>query len=326
MRVKTKMPKVSVCIPTYNTARYLPEAIESVLAQEFTDYELIICDNASTDETPEICRAYTDPRIRYVRFEELVNQGGNWNRCVNLARGEYVALLHADDVYLPDFLSERVRALDENKEVGLAFGAVRLIDERSEEIGVQSFSEKAFVTPAPEFLKELLFGCVVSPVSPVVRRSCYEAVGSFNEKRLWGIDWEMWLRLASRFAVAYSPVVSAAYRIHGASGTTAVLMQAKNGAEDLETLQDIFREVDERPELRRFASLRRKAFHKLALRTLYAAGYNCERGNVQGAKQNLQFALQVEKSLMLRPTVWALWLSCYFGPRIYRAFRQLRPV
>jgi glycosyltransferase involved in cell wall biosynthesis len=319
------MPKVSVCIPTYNTARYLPEAIESVLAQEFDDYELVIRDNASTDETREICRSYADSRIRYVRFEELVNQGGNWNRCLSLAQGEYVALLHSDDKYLPGFLSERVRALDEHKEIGLAFGAVRLIDEQGAEIGSQSFNDNTFFAPKPEFLEHLLFGCVINPVSPMVRRSCYETVGRFNEERLWGIDWEMWLRLSAGYGVGYSPTINAAYRTHGTSGTSVGLLQAKNGAEDLQVLEGAFREIDERPELAHFAKLRRRAFRRLALRTLYAAGYNCEQGNTQGVRQNLSFVLRTDRSLISRPTTWALWLSCHLGPWVYRTYRWVRP-
>jgi glycosyltransferase involved in cell wall biosynthesis len=319
------MPKISVCIPTYNTARYLPEAIESVLRQDFEDYELVICDNASTDGTPEICRNYLDPRIRYVRFERLVNQGGNWNRCLELARGNYVALLHADDRYLPGFLEDRCAALEDNPRAGLAFGAVRLIDSVGRDIGYQSLGEQPFTAPAPEFFRELLFGCVISPVSPMVRRKCYEDVGLFNEERLWGIDWEMWLRLSARYGVMYSPKVSAAYRIHDSSSTAAGLLAAKNGAEDLQVLKSAFREMAERPELSRFAGLRRGALRKLGLRTLYAAGYNCERGNIHGTGENLRFVLRTDWSLLTRPTVWALWLSCHLGPWVYRTFRRLRP-
>lgn len=318
------MPKVSVCIPTYNTAKYLPEAIESVLDQDFTDYELVICDNASTDETPEICQRYADSRIRYVRYEKLVNQGGNWNRCLDLATGEYVALLHSDDSYLPGFLKDRVRALDENPQAGLAFGAVQLIDFDGEEIGHQFFGDKEFVVPAPEFYEELLLGCVISPVAPMVRRSCYEAVGRFNEERLWGIDWDMWLRLSARFGVAYSKQVTASYRTHGTSGTATGLLQAKNGAEDLEVLEGAFSEIASRPELAHFAGLRGKAFRSLALRTLYAAGYNCEMGNIPGVRRNLHYVIRTDWLLASRPTFWSLWFSCYFGPWVYRAFRRVR--
>ena len=320
------MPRISVCIPTYNTARYLPEAIESVLQQEFDDFELVICDNASTDQTPEICRSYADARIRYLRFEQLVKQGGNWNRCLKLARGEYVALLHSDDRYLPGFLEQRCKTLEDHPEAGLAFGAVQLIDQDGRDLGRKSFGEQPLIVPPPEFFKELLFGCVISPVSPVVRRKCYEEVGQFNEERLWGIDWEMWLRLSARYGVAYSPAVNAAYRIHNESGTSAGLLEAKNGAEDLQVLESAFREIAERPALAHFASLRRRALRALGLRTLYAAGYNCERGNIAATKRNLRFVIRTDWSLLTRPTVWALWLSCHFGPWVYERFRHLRPL
>src|SRR5438105_14327682 len=99
------MPKVSVFVPTYNTAQYLGVAIESVLAQAFGDFELVVCDNASTDTTPELCGRYGDPRLRYVRFDELVGQAANRNRCLDLATGEYIILLHSDDELLPEFLA-----------------------------------------------------------------------------------------------------------------------------------------------------------------------------------------------------------------------------
>jgi glycosyltransferase involved in cell wall biosynthesis len=317
-------PKVSVCIPTYNSARYLPTAIESVLAQEFTDYELIICDNASTDETQELCRSYPDPRIRYVRFDELVGQGGNWNRCLRMASGEYVALLHADDQYLPQFLTERVRTLDQNAEVGLAFGAVFLMDGGGARVGDQIFRNDAFVSPAPQFYGELLFGCAINPVSPMVRRVCYQAVEPFRENRTWGIDWEMWMRLSARYAVAYSPDPLAVYRIHDKSGTAEVLATATNGREDLELIHDALLQIERDPALARFAPLRRSVLRTQALRTLCNAGYTCTRGNSPATRQHLRLALQVEPALRTRPTTWALWLSCYLGPWVYRSFQSLR--
>ena len=98
------MPKVSVCIPSYNGARYLGETIASVLAQDSSDYELVICDNASTDDTPRVGRSFPDRRVRYVRFDAFVSQSANWDRCLDLAAGDYVVLLHADDLIRPGFL------------------------------------------------------------------------------------------------------------------------------------------------------------------------------------------------------------------------------
>jgi len=326
-RVKERdVPKVSVCIPTYNTARYLPDAIESVIPQTFSNYELIICDDASTDNTPEICSRHKDPRIRYVRYEQRVGQGGNWNRCVSLARGEYVALLHADDRYLPGFLEQRVRVLDADPTIGLAFGAVEIIDKDGNRVGQQLFGDTAFVRPAPEFYKELLFGCVISPVSPVLRRSCYEAVGKFNDTRLHGIDWEMWLRIAARYGVAYSPAISACYRVHQSSGTAQGMNQANNGPEELSVLEDALRRIETEPSLSKFRPLRRKALRKLALRVLYIAGENCMNANFAAIKRNLRFVAQIDRPLIARPTFWALYLSSLWGPFVYRAFKSVRGV
>ena len=90
--------KVTVAIPTYNRAHYLPEAIESVLAQTFQDFELLILDNASTDNTPELVKSFKDERIRYVRNQTNIGMFGNCNKALELARGEYVIIFHDDDI------------------------------------------------------------------------------------------------------------------------------------------------------------------------------------------------------------------------------------
>lgn len=313
---------VSVCIPTYNTARYLPEAIESVLAQTHADFELIVCDNASTDATPEICRRYAgDPRFRYERFEELVGQGGNWNRCVRLASRQYVALLHSDDRYLPGFLAARVAALEAHPEAGMAFGAVHLIDPEGLPLGEQSFASEPQTFAPGEFLEALLMACVVSPVSPVVRRSVYASVPPFCETRLWGVDWEMWLRVAAATGVAYDPEPLAEYRTHGASGSSRGLLEARNGPEEREVLARVFAEAVP-PAYRH---LRVGAFRALAARTLYYAAYNAERRHLPGLRRNLASALRTDCGVALKPTFLALALSACLGPWVYRAFRRVRP-
>src|SRR5690349_8090787 len=168
------MPKVSVCIPTYNTARYLPEAIESVLRQDFGDYELIVCDNASTDATPEICRSYGDTRLQYKRFDELVNQAGNFNRCLEAARGEFITLLHADDFFLPGFLTDRVRRLEEKPGLDFVFGAVKIVDAAGAERSVNRRWETDRTFAPKALLEDLLFACLVSPPSLMVRRRAIE--------------------------------------------------------------------------------------------------------------------------------------------------------
>jgi len=317
-------PKMSICIPTYNTARYLPEAIESALRQDFTDFELLICDDASTDETPELVRRYDDPRICYSRSERRLGQAGTWNRCVALARGEYIALLHADDRYLEGFLKERVSTLDAHPDVGMAFGSVLLIDEHGSTIGERRFLTCDSIWPPSEFLSCLLLDCVIFPPSVVVRRICYETAGPFNNEHFWGIDWEFWLRLSARYGVAYSASIKAAYRVHLKSATPVALSTARNASDGFKVLTRIFGEIENAPSLSRYACLRDPAFRAFGTRTLSAAGYMCEHGNLAAVRTNLRYAVHAYPKLLSRPTVWALGLSACLGPWVYRAFRTIR--
>jgi len=129
-------PKLSIGLPVYNGERYLSQTIEGLLEQTFSDYELIISDNASTDGTEAICRRFaeTDPRIRYHRSE--VNRGAAWNfnNTVDLARGEYFKWAAHDDLHHPAFLEKCVDVLERMPEVVLAFTRTLFIDEDDREI------------------------------------------------------------------------------------------------------------------------------------------------------------------------------------------------
>jgi glycosyltransferase involved in cell wall biosynthesis len=114
------IPFFSVCIPTYNRASLLSQAIESVLAQDFTDFELIVCDNASTDNTEEIVKSYEDARIRYIKYADLVSMYANHNRCIDLARADWVVFLHSDDLLESNSCSIYHQVIKETKDDNLA--------------------------------------------------------------------------------------------------------------------------------------------------------------------------------------------------------------
>jgi glycosyltransferase involved in cell wall biosynthesis len=123
-------PRVSIGMPVYNGANFLAETLDALLAQRFTDFELIISDNGSSDETERVCRAYAerDGRVRYHREE--VNRGATWNhnRVIELATGEYFKLAAHDDLCLPDFLGRCVEVLDAQPDVVLCHPRVAIID------------------------------------------------------------------------------------------------------------------------------------------------------------------------------------------------------
>ncbi|OGG44273.1 MAG: hypothetical protein A3F84_14865 [Candidatus Handelsmanbacteria bacterium RIFCSPLOWO2_12_FULL_64_10] len=136
------MPEVSVGLPVFNGANYLREALDSILAQTYSDFELILSDNASTDGTEEICRAYAarDRRIRYDRSEKNLGAARNFNRAFELSSGKYFKWAAHDDVCAPDFLARCVEALERDASVVLCYPRARVIDGRGvvlEDYGVK---------------------------------------------------------------------------------------------------------------------------------------------------------------------------------------------
>lgn len=316
------MPKVSICIPTYNTACYLPEAIESVLAQDFTDYELVICDDVSSDNTPEICAGYQDPRIRYIRYRENAKQAGNFNRCLEEARSEFLAILHADDYWSPGFLSDRVKRLTENPELGFVFGAVQIVDAESNLLSIGRCWSEDQQFERCDLLEALLFGCIVCPPSLMVRTERAHQAGKFRTDLTWGHDWEWALRLAEQNAAYFASEPLAAYRVHDGSGTAEQLSAAKNGFQERRILQDTFARLAANGN--RFHHLKRPAFAALSRRHMYFAeqALLAERRSV--ARNNLWYAALADASMIVRPTYWALLLGSIAPIKLYDQYRALR--
>ncbi|HEX8091629.1 MAG TPA: glycosyltransferase [Blastocatellia bacterium] len=316
------MPEVSICIPTYNTAKYLPFAIDSVLAQSMTGYELVICDDGSTDNTPEICGGYDDPRIRYIRLPGKSGQAGNFNRCLNEARGEFVTILHADDYFLPGFLEDRVGRLTDNPELGFVFGAVEIVDGVGAEISTGKPWPKDRAFGRGELLEPLLQGCILSPPSLMVRKAAAEKAGPFRTDLTWGHDWEWALRLAEHHPSHYVSKPLSAYRVHDESGTAEQLNAAKNGSQERRIiLQTIARLASSD---KRMAELSGPAFKALSRRHMYFAEQALLDGRSRVSRNNLWYAALADPTMLARPTFWAL-LSASAGPvKLYTRYRALR--
>lgn len=316
------MVKVSVCIPTYNTARYLPAAIASVLGQAYQDYELVICDDGSTDETPQICRRYDDARIRYIRTPGKSGQGGNFNRCLSEARGEFVTLLHADDYFLPEFLADRVARLEASPEFDFIFGTVQVVDAGGAHLSTTGrWSEDKVFGPG-ELLEPMLHGCILCPPSLMIRKSCLAKVGLFRTDLTWGPDWEWDLRLAEHCGGCFTSNPLAAYRVHDASGTAEQLAAAKNGPQERRILTETFtRLCAVNPTL---AKLKKPVFRELSRRHMHFAEQALLEGRRAVARSNLWYAMLADCAMLFRPTFWALCLGATGPACCYRAYKSLR--
>jgi len=188
-------PKVSVILTSFNHAKYLREAIDSALAQTFTDFELIIWDDASTDNSWDIIQSYTDKKIKAFRNEKQRRGIYGINKAISeIAQGEYIAIHHSDDVWELDKLEKQVRYIDANYEIGAVFTWVNIIDENGVEKRDDWFNQEN--KTRWQWLNHLFFmrNHLAHP-SVLIRKQCYHQVGLYRLGLAQSGDAEMWSRL-----------------------------------------------------------------------------------------------------------------------------------
>lgn len=233
-------PSVSVCIPTYNRAGMLRESIESVLAQSFEDYELIVSDNASEDETEEVVRSYNDRRIQYTRNDRNIGQQDNWNRCFSLARGEYIAPLPDDDLMLPENLEEKVAVLSKSPEAGLVHSKYHVIDGEGRIVkcnttwghGPDRTCDQ--LEPGREVVRRMLLGVnTINLPTVVFRRACYQRFGGFTDELRLVCDWEYWMRIGVYYDIAFLARPLVKWRFHAGTATNRDTLTSDRRLTDL---------------------------------------------------------------------------------------------
>lgn len=194
------MPKVTICLPTFNGGQFLEKGVLSILSQSYKEYELLICDDASIDDSLQVVGCFTDPRISVISNPTRLGLVGNWNRCLDLARGEYIYIFHQDDVMLPDDLEKKVTALDSCPQAGMVFSDIHVINEQDQIIGGHwnpVLPNVSTLFPGQEFFRLLLLNGNLVPCQTVLaRKSLYQKVGAFNPRLGYTPDFEMWLRMA----------------------------------------------------------------------------------------------------------------------------------
>ncbi len=203
---------VSVIVPAYNAARFLPEALASVLAEATPDVEVLVVDDGSTDDTREVLARYA-PRVRWL---SIASGGPGRARNAGLAatRGPLVAFLDADDRWLDGSLARRRAQLDAAPEVALVHGLARYVDAAGEPMAFDPLAYKAYrgQRRAGWVLRSLFWSNVIQTSTVLVRRAAVEAVGGFDERREVIEDYDLWLRLAARWPVAFMPEPVTVYR------------------------------------------------------------------------------------------------------------------
>jgi glycosyltransferase involved in cell wall biosynthesis len=235
-------PTVSVCIPTYRGAAHIAETIESALAQTFADFELIVIDDGSPDETGQVVARYRDPRLRYVR-EPNAGVEENWNRCLRFARGRYFKLLPHDDLIAPDCLARQVAVLEADREerLALVFCARRIIDSRSRAVMTRRYPRSSSgVIPARAAVRSCIrsgANLLGEPGGLLFRTALGQRVGAFDASLRIVTDLDYWVRLLLHGDAYYLPERLASFRV--SSGTWSVAIGAAQAAELLAFIEKV---------------------------------------------------------------------------------------
>jgi glycosyltransferase involved in cell wall biosynthesis len=205
-------PAVSIVLPTYNQFKYLPKALDSVFSQTFTDFELIVVNDGSTDETRDYLDSLRDPRVRVIHQENRKLPSA-LNRGFDHSRGEFLTWVSSDNYLSPLFLQTFVSALQANPQAGLAYSAFIHVDQDDNIIKITR-------SPGLDYRRLLLE--FPGMASFMYRRCCQDKVGLYDASLEGAEDWDMWLRIAEHFGLLYVPDVLCYYRHHEASMTCRV--------------------------------------------------------------------------------------------------------
>ncbi len=216
---QVKKVKFSVCIPTYNRAGYLKDAIESVLNQTYGNFELVIYDDGSTDETAKVVRSFKDPRIRYYRGEENRGRPFARNRCIELSTGEWIVWLDDDDKMEPELLSRYVLAINRFPDVSIFYPKYFVINNERENsfLNVNCID---FYKNKRQVIRKLMTNPPIPNPGVCVKKEVYKTYGKYNLEFLRAQDYEFWFRTLPFIDIKSVDYTGIVYRIHGGNIST----------------------------------------------------------------------------------------------------------
>lgn len=271
-------PHVSVCIPAYLGAAHLHETISSVLDQGFTDFELIIIDDNSPDDTDRIVASFDDPRIRYLKNPHNLGPQGNWNRCLKEARGRYFKLLPQDDQLYPCTLQQQAGVLDADQEqrIALVFGARDIVNAAGRKLTRRGCpgSREGRVSGGELVRRCVRYGTnlIGEPGSVMLRKSLADKVGPFDGSIGYIIDLDYWVRLLAHGEAYYLDQPVSTFRVSSGSWSVAI------GARQSEEFRHFIARISQQPQWRigrldklagnfmaRLNNLLRLVFYRLAM-------------------------------------------------------------
>jgi glycosyltransferase involved in cell wall biosynthesis len=211
-----QMPRVSVLLPSFNSEQYLRQAIQSILQQTYEDLELIvISEHGTSSESIGIVNEFKDQRIVHIINKERLGLELSLNLAANLARGEYLARMDADDIALRDRIRRQVDFLDSHPDIGVLGTAVEIIDRNGRRLGRLSYPSDAATASL-----EMFFRCHLAGSTVLIRKELFLALGGYPPQAKYGEDYLLWLAMAERTGTCSLPSVLLQYRWHGRNKST----------------------------------------------------------------------------------------------------------
>jgi glycosyltransferase involved in cell wall biosynthesis len=231
-------PRVSVLAPNYNYGRFLRRCVDSVLAQTYPSLELVVSDDASTDDSDSILRSYRDHRLVYERQAKNHGMIPNWERCAALstAESEYMLLLGSDDSLKPTMLAECVKVLDSDPSIAFCHTGTEFVSDDNKLVAVTNAFQRSYVVDGLSRIEPFLRGKRVVQSSGVFRRSAWLELGGWSHDYFICMDLDLWFRMLLRWKVGFVGDLLVRYRSHPVSHGHTV-MQAR---EDLRFLRSMF--------------------------------------------------------------------------------------
>jgi glycosyltransferase involved in cell wall biosynthesis len=231
----TSTPLVSVIVPTYNSAGFIRESLDSVLAQTFKDFEIIVVDDGSTDDTAKLLAAYRDS-LRVIK-KENGGPASARNAGIREARGELIAFQDADDLWTPDKLELQVACLAQHPEAALVHSdCIHFDGERT----WGTHKERGYTVPTGMVFDRLLTDHFIGMPAVLARRACLEAVGLFDESLVGNEDYNLYLRLARKYPFQYVDKVLVRLRSHGQNLSDNLEVMRRDEIKNIEKITALF--------------------------------------------------------------------------------------
>lgn len=216
---------VSVCVPVYNGEKYIKDTMDMILNQGYDNLEIIVSDNCSTDGTLAAIAQIDDERVKVVCSDSNVGMGGNWNKLLDIATGEYVIIVCSDDFLLPGAISAKADVLRNNADVNLVFSSSYVMSAEGKPIFLRRPFRSNRLLVGRKFQKKLFTtkNMLAEPTNVMARRSAIVKTGYFDLDLWYTIDWDYWLRVLNEGDAYYIDKPLSGFRVHNDSATGSSL-------------------------------------------------------------------------------------------------------